>query len=130
MLKNSYHKIDLFDKALSAAWKNNQAISNNIANVNTPNYKRESVEFESILQKAKKVIGPLETTHEKHFSIQKLSVEPRLVKDDSTSFRKDGNNVNIDTEMAYLAENQLRYETITKQLNDNIKRLRISMSKG
>ena len=56
--------------------------------------------------------------------------ESNIVKDKNTSFRRDGNNVNIDTEMAELAENQIKYETITKQLNSNLKRLRLAMSEG
>lgn len=130
MLNKSYSKINLFDKALSASWQKNQAISNNIANVNTPNYKRQTVEFETLLQDAQVLGGPLNTTNSKHMPVHGMSLEPRLVMDSMTSFRRDENNVNIDTEMALLAENQIRYETLTKQLNDNLKRLRISFSQG
>lgn len=127
MLKNSYGKLNLFNQALTASWMKNQAISNNISNVNTPNYKRETVEFEELLQNAMgNAVGPMVRTHEKHMPYTQ-SVEPRIVKDESTSFRKDGNNVNIDTEMAELAENQIRYEAITKELNDTLKRLRLSI---
>jgi len=130
MLNKSYGKINLFDKALSASWQKNQVISNNIANVNTPNYKRQTVEFESLLQSAQQLGGPLSVTHENHISNNGASINPKIVQDSMTSFRRDGNNVNIDTEMALLAENQIRYETLTKQLNDNLKRLRISFSSG
>lgn len=130
MLKNSFNKINLFDKALTASWMKNQAISNNISNVNTPNYKRETVDFEDVLRNAaSNQNGPMVKTHDKHMSVSN-SVTPTIIKDDSTAFRKDGNNVNVDTEMAELAENQIRYEAITKQLNDTLKRLRISIKQG
>ncbi|MBN2796974.1 MAG: flagellar basal body rod protein FlgB [Clostridia bacterium] len=129
MLKSSYNKINLFEKGLTASWLKNQAISNNISNVNTPNYKRETVNFEDVLQNAANQNDIMSRTHEKHMSVSS-SVTPTIVKDDSTEYRKDGNNVNIDTEMAELAENQIRYEAITKELNDTLKRLRISIKEG
>lgn len=128
MLKNSFNQINMYSQALSASWLKNQAISNNIANVNTPNYKRETVEFEDLLKtEMASVAGPMVQTHANHMPSQ-VSLEPRIIKESSTSFRTDGNNVNIDTEMAELAENQLRFETITKQLNSNLTRLRLVIS--
>lgn len=130
MLKSSFNKINMFNQALNASWLKNQAISNNIANVNTPNYKRETVEFEDLLNSAMgNTAAPLTRTHEKHMPLVS-NIEPKIVKDKNTSFRKDGNNVNIDTEMAELAENQIHYEAITRQLNDSLKRLRIAIREG
>ncbi len=129
MLNNSFNQINLFNKALDASWQKNEAISNNIANVNTPNYKRETVEFEEVLKRAMGTSMPVSRTHENHMPMT-TDVSPSIVKDKNTSFRRDGNNVNIDTEMAELAENQIKYETITKQLNSNLKRLRLAMSEG
>ncbi|MBI9011911.1 MAG: flagellar basal body rod protein FlgB [Clostridiales bacterium] len=127
MLKNAFNTINLYNKALDASWLKNEAITNNIANANTPNYKRETVEFEEVLKRA--MGNPaisMTKTNEKHMPLMN-NMNPVVIKDKSTSFRKDGNNVNIDTEMAYLAENQIKYETLTKQLNSNLKRLRIVM---
>jgi len=129
MLSKTFSKIDLFNNALSASWKRNQAISNNIANVNTPNYKRQDVEFESLIKQAR-AQGPMQVTDPRHFSNDPMTIEPQLVQDTMTAFRRDGNNVNIDTEMALLAENQIRYETLTSQLNNHLKRLRIAYSQG
>ena len=130
MLKNSFSNINLYSKALDASWLKNDSITNNIANAETPGYKRETVEFEKILQQA---IGsnsmPVVRTHEKHMPLV-TDVTPRIVKDDQVSFRRDGNSVNIDTEMAEMAENQIKYETITRQLNSTLKRLRMSISQG
>lgn len=127
MLNNSFGKINLFNQALTASWLKNQAISNNIANVNTPNYKRETVEFEDLLGSAMgNSVTSLNKSHVKHMPLTS-NVEPMIIKDRSTSFRKDGNNVNIDTEMAELAENQIKYEALTKQLNSTLSRLRKAM---
>jgi flagellar basal-body rod protein FlgB len=130
MLKNSYNKINLFNKALTASWLKNQAITNNIANVNTPDYKRQTVEFEELLQSAMdNKLTPLMKTHANHMPVSNI-VDPTITTDKSTAFRKDGNNVNIDTEMAELAENQIKFEALTKQLNDTLKRIRISIKEG
>lgn len=130
MLDKSFNKINLFNKALNASWMKNQAISNNIANVNTPNYKRETVEFEDLLQSAMgNSLMPMARTNEKHMPTA-VTVEPKIIKEKNTSFRKDGNNVNIDTEMGELAENQIRYEALTNQLNSSLQRLRIAIKDG
>ena len=127
MLKNSFNKINQFEKSLTASWMKNEAIANNIANVNTPNYKRETVEFEDLLKSAMgNALMPMTRTDEKHMPIAQ-NLEPKVIKERGTSFRKDGNNVNIDVEMAELAENQIKYEAITRQLNNTLKRLRISI---
>ena len=129
MLNNSFNQINLYNKALDASWQKNQAISNNIANVNTPDYKRETVEFEEVLKRAIGMSMPVSRTHEKHMPLTS-DISPSIVKDQNTSFRRDGNNVNIDTEMVELAENQIKYETITKQLNSTMKRLRMAIGQG
>lgn len=130
MLKNALGKFNLYGRALDASWLKNEAIVNNIANAETPNYKRETVEFESILRDAMGSSNmPIARTHEKHMPLV-TDVTPRIIKDSSVSYRRDGNGVNIDTEMAALAENQIKYETITRQLNSTLKRLRMSIKQG
>lgn len=48
---NAFDYINVLDRAADAAWQRNEAISNNIANVDTPGYKRQDVAFESVLQR-------------------------------------------------------------------------------
>lgn len=124
MLKNSFGKIDLINKAMNASWMKNQAISNNIANVNTPNYKRETVKFEEMLQNS--IQSQMTRTNSKHMPVTN-NVNPIVEKDRNTTFRRDGNNVNIDTEMAELAENQIKYNALTTELNATLKRLRTAI---
>jgi flagellar basal-body rod protein FlgB len=109
---------DLIGMALDATWKRNQVINENIANVDTPGYKRKDVSFESYLEKA------LETNDSDEISSLKR-VSPRVyTENEQLSYRKDGNNVDIDTEMVLLAENQLRYNTMVSQVNYNFERLK------
>lgn len=101
---NSQSK-NIIHKALDGTWQRNQLLSENIANVDTPNYKRKDVTFEQSLKRAmrnnKTTARDLET-----MSFRTITDQPGL------SYRKDGNNVNIETEMVYLAENQLKYNTL------------------
>ena len=48
---NAFDYINIMDKAADASWKRESAISNNIANADTPGYKRQDVDFESALKR-------------------------------------------------------------------------------
>jgi flagellar basal-body rod protein FlgB len=109
---------DMLSMALDATWKRNKVISENIANVDTPGYKRKEVSFESYMERALKSNSPQE--------IEKLRrTEPKVyTENQQLNYRIDGNNVDVDTEMVYLAENQLRYNTLVSQVNYNFERLK------
>lgn len=118
--------------AISAAELRQQVIADNIANVDTPGFKRSEVLFEELLasrlgRQAPKLVA--RRTHEKHipFGGSGSVVKPRLVTDDSTSMHNSANNVDIDREMALLAKNQLRYNALVQQLNHEISMLRIGI---
>ncbi len=120
MLDKSFNNLKIYNRALNNAWLRNEVISNNIANVNTPNFKKRIVTFDDILED--KMLS-MNKTNSAHMDVNNESI-PRIIKDKSTSFRKDGNNVNIDTEQAELAANQLYFEAVTRQVNSRLKRLR------
>jgi len=114
--------------AMDAAVVRNTTIAQNIANVETPGYKRKEVDFEFYLQKAmgdqEDTIG-LKTDNEKHFSLYPSSIDDvqarvRTVTD--TSITNDGNNVDIDQQEALQAENTINYQTLARLLNLAIER--------
>jgi len=118
--------------AISAAELRQQVIADNIANVDTPGFKRSEVLFEELLagrlgSQAPKLVA--RRTHEKHipFGGSGSVVKPKLVTDDSTSMHNSANNVDIDREMALLAKNQLRYNALIQQLNHEISMLRFGI---
>jgi flagellar basal-body rod protein FlgB len=113
-----YGHTDLLGLALDATWKRNQVINENIANVDTPGYKRKEVSFEAYLEKALN-----SNTYDEAEQLKR--VQPRVFTENQRlSYRKDGGNVDIDTEMVYLAENQVRYNTLISQVNYNFTRLK------
>lgn len=119
---NAFNYINVLDKAADASWKRNEIINNNIANVDTPGYKRKDVQFESYLMSA--LMG--DNSLDKRVAEANLnSLEATVYTDNSNlSYRLDGNNVDIDTENAYLAENQIRYYSLLDSMTQEFSRLK------
>lgn len=121
----------VLEKSLDAYTKRAEALADNMANVNTPDYKRKDVQFESFLQKAlhedgSTVVG--RRTDEKHFKIgieNKLdSVESVFTEDKNTKLRNDGNNVDIEVEKVEQTKNNIRYQFATNRLTQNFTMIR------
>lgn len=114
---NIYDYVNVLDKAADASWMRQEAISNNIANVNTPGYKRQDVAFEDSLQEAISN-SRYRSTDQKVANLSKADLRIRSYTDSSGfSYRLDGNNVDIDTENAALARNQLKYNALVDSIN-------------
>jgi flagellar basal-body rod protein FlgB len=116
--------------AVQAASARQNVISNNLANVDTPHFKRTEVQFESLLRE--QLTGGTLTgvrTNERHIPIGPSTAIPewRKVTDQSTVVGNNGNNVNVDVEMAKQAENQLKYYTYIGQINHQINMMRTAM---
>lgn len=118
---NVFDYVNVLDKAADGAWARNNAIANNIANVDTPNYKRQDVSFQAELMHALKA-SKYETLDEKVRNINERGnlskIEPRTYTDyPGFSYRLDKNNVDIDNENVELASNQLVYQGIVQSVN-------------
>ena len=124
---NAFDYINVLNRAADAAWQRNEAISNNIANVDTPGYKRQDVAFESVLQKA---LGNnrYESMDEKVSNINLSRLRGRAYVDYANySYRLDGNNVDIENEHVMLAENQLKYQGLISSINQEFTNLQTVM---
>ena len=131
MLKGDYSNINFYTKALNGTWERNKAITHNISNENTPNYKRKIVTFEDQLkQSIKKSEINLKTTHDKHIGIAKKNFSPKILMDESVSYRMDGNNVNIDTESADLAKNKIMYDALINQIVGEFDKIKNVITEG
>ena len=117
-----YNYVNILDKAADAANLRNQLITNNIANASTPNYKRKDINFESILQAELSGEKTLQQAV-KNANYDLSILDPQVYTDNSSlSYRLDGNNVDIATEEAYLAENTRRYDTLVDLMNQEYSR--------
>ncbi|MCW3488751.1 flagellar basal body rod protein FlgB [Dethiobacter alkaliphilus] len=121
-------------KGLDAAGERNRVMAHNVANVNTPMFKRQDVSFEKQLRQALAAPDrlPLVTTHERHVGGQKSlqDVGHKVSTDRSSAMRSDGNNVDIDREMALMATNQLNYNAMTQMLNERYSLMRYVIHEG
>ena len=122
--------MDYLSRGMSAANLRHEVISNNIANVNTPKFKKSDVVFESLLAKELGYFdeeGKLDIvrTHDRHMPIPALEpAAPTVVMDTSTTMRTDRNNVDIDKEMANLAKNQIYFNALAKVMGGHIQKIK------
>ncbi len=127
---------DYLGRGLAAATMRHEVISNNIANVNTPNFKRSAVNFEDLLAKELHLDNDgrrldMVRTHDRHLPMALPGKVHAVIEEDgTTTMRVDNNNVDIDIEMAGLAKNQLYYNAMTTELGGFINRMKGVITSG
>lgn len=106
--------------------------ANNIANVNTPGFKRAAFPFEQHLQQALSSSNnlPVVRTHPNHLAARGIDYKPSVVIDRRTTLRNDGNNVDIERESAQQAKDTLAYQAVIAQLNRRYSALRSVIHDG
>lgn len=124
---NLFDYVNVMGAALDATAKREAIISNNIANVNTPNFKRKDIRFETELKNAFiRAKGD-----EVDFKVKNLdlkSLEPKVYTDYAElSYRYDGNNVDINTENGIAAANQIKYNGLMDALNKDFTQMKSVM---
>ena len=124
---NVFDYINVLNKAADASALRHKAISNNIANVDTPGYKRQDVNFESILASE---IGKTKYTSldEKIKDVSLSNLNVSTYRDSTNySYRLDGNNVDIDTENVEMAANQIQYKGLVDSMTQEFNRIKQAM---
>lgn len=124
---NVFDYVDVLGKAADASWKRNDILANNIANVDTPGYKRQDIDFESQLRRA---LGNsrYESVDAKVSHVTSTELDARVYTDSANfSYRLDGNNVDIDTEGVELAANQIKYNGLISSINQEFSNLKLVM---
>ena len=120
---DAFSYINVLDKAADASWHRETLIANNMANDDTPGYKRKDIEFESVFRKA------LRTTQGNNLdqvlrNMDTSKLEGIVYTDyENYNYRIDGNSVDMDTENVELASEQLRYQTLTSSISSEFTRL-------
>lgn len=126
----------VIEKSLDASLLRNEAIAQNIANVDTPGYNRKTVTFEEQLRNAisreSNFVG--KRTHPKHIQIGSSNVEDvkiSITEDESAlDMRLDGNNVDIEREMALMAENSIKYEVLIQRMTGTFNKMKSVIKEG
>jgi len=131
LINKLFSNVDVLKAGLDASWLKNQVIANNIANVDTPNFKSSSVSFEAAFKRALQGDDfTAKKTREGHIDFEGADMRATVTTDVSTTYRMDGNNVNIDAESAELAKNQIFYNTLVQQLSSEFRKLNMAINGG
>lgn len=126
------------ERAIDAAALRHETISENLANLDTPGYKRGEVRFEETLAR---VVGDVDSpglalarTQSGHLSAAGVrsidGVVPEKYRVTNTRGRMDGNNVDVDSEMTKLAQNSLLYNSLMQVLGKRINMIRSAINEG
>lgn len=121
---DAFSYTNIMDKALDASWMRENAIAHNLANVDTPGYKRKDVDFQTLLERElrQSKFSSLDNTI-RHADL--MDLEASTYTDHSGfSYRLDGNNVDVDTENVELASEQIRYQALTGSLSQEFARFK------
>lgn len=127
-------QIDILQRSMDTSMVRQNVIANNIANANTPGFKRSSVNFESRLRyalqsEAREPRFREALTNERHIRFHEpldyREVRPRRVVDFMTTGQNNGNNVDIEVESMDLLNNQLAYQMMTRSVADSFARINL-----
>jgi flagellar basal-body rod protein FlgB len=124
--------------ALSGLAARQRAISDNVANVDTPGFKASRVEFEQALKAAMgredgrpRVLMLTQVEHGLPITgSEAAALKPQMFISNDTARRLDGNNVDIDQEMVKLAETNLTYNALAQVTNNRLQLLRTIVNDG
>lgn len=107
--------IQFLEKAMDISAFNRKMISDNIANYNTPEYKRNITKFEEYFQNT--IGSELKKTNEKHMDLNNNGKSPEVEKDMDSRERFDGNNVDLTKEMVEMTKNNYLFNTSVQAIN-------------
>ena len=126
MNSGAFGYVDVLKTAADASWLREEVLTNNIANVDTPNYKRQDVEFTTYLKSALEQAGTPASTLTQMVNEANLSgITTRTYTENTTlSYRMDGNNVDLSTENAELAAEQINYNALIDSMNNEFTRMK------
>ncbi len=126
----------VLQKSLDSLSVQHQVISNNLANIDTPMFKRSVVSFQDKLRIAldPNQASSLWRTHPMHFplpqSVSLKDFQPDVTNISDTIGRNDGNNVDLEMESGLLAENNLLYNSLSDVTGRYIANLKHAISEG
>jgi flagellar basal-body rod protein FlgB len=109
-------------KLLDAAVLRHEAVATNIANAETPGFRRVDVAPDFAVQlKARVAAGD--------FAKTAGSIRPQLAEDQTArSVRPDGNTVEMERELMIMNRNAVEYEFLTQIVSNNIKQLKLAIT--
>ncbi len=108
---------DLLNAGIKAESLRQKTIANNIANLETPNYRRIDVKFEELLTKSLDSSG----------SVDLSEIEPVIYRPKETQVKSNGNDVNLESEIGQMVKNSLRHTAYIRLLSKKYKQIELAM---
>ncbi|MDF1506594.1 flagellar basal body rod protein FlgB [Robertmurraya sp. DFI.2.37] len=122
--------ISTLESALNYSSTKQKVIAQNISNADTPNYKAKEASFKSALNDAQNASMTAKRTDIRHFNFRGEDSSNVMIRTNNrTSYNNNGNNVDMDKEMADLATNQIYYNALTERISGKFQTLQ-SVIKG
>jgi flagellar basal-body rod protein FlgB len=112
--------IDLIEVGIKAEGLRQKAIANNVANLETPGYRRLDVKFEEVLAK----------TLDSSDSVDLNNIEPEVYQPKKTPIKNNGNDVNLESEVGAMIKNSLRHKTFIRLLSNRYKQIEMAINVG
>jgi flagellar basal-body rod protein FlgB len=109
--------VDIIEAGIRAENLRQRAITNNIANLETPGYRRIDVKFEQLLAKCLDSSGEVDLSE----------VEPQIYRPEQTPVKSNGNDVNLEAEVGHMIENTLRHKAYIRLLGKKYKQIELAM---
>lgn len=129
-MNDSYGKqMNILEMSLDSSLLRREIITDNIANADTPGFKRSELSFESEIERALASEAepdfPTLMTDDRHISFNEYedyrTVTPNITVDYDTSYNNNGNGVDIDAEMIDASKNSMHYNAMLEAYSRNIK---------
>jgi flagellar basal-body rod protein FlgB len=119
--------------AMNFRLMNQNIISGNIANADTPGYKAKKIEFEDALRGALEISNRLqmEASDPEHFiKADPGHIDPEIYDNPNGVIQQDGNTVDRNAEQVSMAENQIQYDAAAEMVRRKIGIMKYSISEG
>lgn len=112
--------IALIEAGIRAEGLRQKAIANNVANLETPGYRRIDVKFEEILAKSLNSSEPVDLSE----------LEPQVYQPKKTPVKSNGNDISLENEVGEMIKNSLRHQTYIRLLSKRYKQIELAINVG
>ena len=110
--------IDIIEAGLKAESLRQKTIASNVANLQTPGYRRVDIKFEELLAKA------LDSSEKSDLA----EVEAEVYQPMQTTVKSNGNDVSLDAEVGEMVKNSLRHKMYTRLLQKKYRQFDLAMN--
>jgi flagellar basal-body rod protein FlgB len=110
--------IALIEAGIKAEGLRQKAIANNVANLETPGYRRIDVKFEEVLAKSLDSSDPIDLS----------KLEPEVYQPKKTPVKSNGNDVTLENEVGAMIKNSLRHQTFIRLLSKRYKQIELAIN--